>query len=362
MMVNRVWILIGKKVSGEATQLELEELECLLADGGEGNQTVTELEQLWRNTKPDIAEQSQYQIDSRWQRFKTKLSDDKRISGIKLLPITRRWMVAASCAFLVLTAGLVQLAGKYNINNRSYTTVEAPDGETSEVKLPDGSKVWLNAGSRITYKKEFGQRLREVNLIGEAYFDVVKDGAHPFIVTTTSLHLRVLGTAFNVRSFPGERKSEASLIRGAVEVTLVNNPDKKIILKPTEKITVRNDAFEGEADEASNNQTSRTSRLNAIPLMTLSNIHYKEEDPLPVEAQWIEKKLAFESENLEDIASRMQRYYGVNIKFKDESVKVLAFSGSFKDETVTEAITALQTTGGYQFNFKIEDNNITIYK
>lgn len=361
MMVNRVWILIGKKVSGEATQTELEELDCLLVDGAEDIYTVAELEQIWKNSKSYTAEQSQYWIDSRWRRFKTKLSDDKRASKFKVLSLSRRWLVAASCGFLILVASIAQLTGNYNIYS-GLNTIEAPEGGTSEIKLPDGSKVWLNAGSKLTYKKEFGQHLREVNLVGEAYFDVVKDGLHPFIVTTTALHLKVLGTAFNVRSFPEEKKSEASLIRGAVEVTLVSSPDKKIILKPTEKITVRNDVFESEVAENTDNQTAHTSRVPTIPLMTLSNIHYKDEDPLPVEAQWIEKKLAFESESLEDIAARMERYYGVKIQFRSEAVKSLAFSGSFKDETITEAITALQTTGGNQFNFAINNNNITIYK
>lgn len=361
MVINRIWILIGKKVSGEATRQELEELDCLMADGSDGAQTIGELEHLWQNANTEPTPKTAEEIHKNWLNFKTRLPAENKI--IKLKTRSKfKWRLVAACILILLTAGIATFFTKYNFNEgNQITIVEAPAGATTEIKLPDGSKVWLNAHSKLTYKKQFGEKFREVSLAGEAFFDVVKDSDHPFIVSTSTLHLKVLGTAFNVRSFPDEKKSEAALVRGAIEVTLVNNPDKKIILKPSEKIIVRNSAVATAAPKG-NNQTNRKSKAAQIPLITLSNIHYKEADPLPVEAQWIERKLAFESENLEDIAARMERYYGVNIKFNDESVKSLVFSGSFKDETVTEAISALQTTGGYQFSAKIHNDQITIYK
>ena len=354
-MVNRVWILIGKKVSGEATRQELEELDCLMADGAEDAYTVSQLEQLWINSKSDSAEQSQYKIDSRWRRFKMKLSDDKRTSKFSLMPLSRRWLVAASCAFLILAAGIAQLTGNYNIYNGLNTTIEAPEGETSEVKLPDGSKVWLNANSKLTYKKQFGEKFREVSLVGEAFFDVIKDANHPFIVNTASLHLKVLGTAFNVRAFTNDKTSEAALVRGSIEVTLVNNPDKKITLKPTEKITVRNVGVAAAKPAATTDAV-----VKQIPLITLSNIHYKESETLPEEVQWIEKKLVFNSEQFDDLAARMERYYNVSIEFNDEAAKNLVFSGSFKEENINDAMKALQATGNFQY--KTANNKITIYK
>lgn len=362
MVANRIWILIGKKVSGEATPQELEELQSLVADSGDSIHTITSLEQMWRTVNIESVHRSDAEIDQRWQQFKHKLPLQTPVVAIKKNNKRRLFWLAAASVLIAFAATFTFItSNSVEESNGLMTTIEAPAGETVKKVLPDGSKVWLNARSKLTYKKNFVGTLREVSLVGEAYFDVVKDPNHPFVVNTASLHLRVLGTAFNVRAFANEKKSEAALVHGSIEVTLVNNPDKKIILKPSEKITVRNNAIEQTSSSAI--RPVEKGRSVPIPLITLSNIHYKEEDPLPVEAQWIEKKLAFESETLEDIATRMERYYNVNITFQDESVKSEVLSGSFKNETFAEAMEYLQGASVIPFKFKINaDKEIIIYK
>jgi len=362
MVANRIWILIGKKVSGEATLQELEELKSLVADSGDSVNTIGEFEQMLQTVNIESTHISDEEIAERWELFKHKLAPEP-----KILPLKQNnklmffWLVAASVlVFFAVTFVLIAHNG-INYPLGSMAKISAPAGEPKKIKLPDGSTVWLNAKSTLTYNKHFGVKLREVNLVGEAFFDVVRDVNHPFVVSTASLHLKVLGTSFNVRAFENEKKSEAALVKGSIEVTLVNNPDKKIILKPSEKITVRNNDLEPASP--STIRAVQNGRMVPIPLITLSNIHYKEQDPIPVEAQWIERKLAFESESLEDIAERMERYYDVTIDFKDESLKGMVFSGVFKDETVTDALKNLQDASSVPFKFKPEANNqLTIYK
>jgi transmembrane sensor len=358
MVANRIWILIGKKVSGEATLQELEELQSLIANSGDSGTTIDELEQMLL-TVTEAPHKSDEEIDERWNQFKKKITPEPVI-----VPLQRSgkrkflWLAAASIlAALAITFTLIKTdVFNYGLANNVVT----PTGSPKKIKLPDGTTVWLNARSTLTPSKNFGSKLREVTLVGEAFFDVVKDRKHPFVVKTASMHLRVLGTAFNVRAFANEKKSEAALVHGSIEVTLVNNPDKKIVLKPSEKITVRNSNLQAAPSSADLVEKGRTL---PIPLITLSNIHYKDQDPLPVEVQWIEKKLAFESETLEDIAARMERFYGVSIDFQDESVKSLVLTGTFKEETLNEAIKGLQDASGSQFKFKAErKNQITIYK
>lgn len=360
MVANRIWILIGKKVSGEATLQELEELQSLIANSDDSGHTIDELEQTLLTVNIESPHKSDEEIDERWNRFKKKLAPDPAVVPLQRSG-KRRFFWLAAASILVALAITFTLIKTDVFNYDLANNIGAPAGSPKKIKLPDGSTVWLNARSTLTPSKNFGVKRREVTLVGEAYFDVVKDRKHPFIVNTASMHLKVLGTAFNVRAFANEKKSEAALVHGSIEVTLVNNPDKKIVLKPSEKITVRN----------SNLQVAPTSavglvekgRTVPIPLITLSNIHYKDQDPLPVEVQWIEKKLAFESETLEDIAARMERYYNVSINFQDESVKSLVLTGTFKDETLNEALKGLQDAGGSQFKFKtVRNNQITIYK
>nr|WP_294795528.1 FecR domain-containing protein [uncultured Mucilaginibacter sp.] len=361
MVANRIWILIGKKVSGEATLQELEELQGLIANSGDSGHTIDELEQMLLTFNIESTHKSDEEINERWEQFKSKLDPKLKVVPLKRSNKRKYFWLAAASVLVAFTAALALITGNIIGYDLFPKTIVASTGSPKKIILPDGSTVWLNAKSTLTPSKNFGVKLREVTLVGEAFFDVVKDRKHPFVVNTASMHLRVLGTAFNVRAFANEKKSEAALVHGSIEVTLVNNPDKKIILKPSEKITVRNSNLQIESPATVS--LVEKGRTAPIPLITLSNIHYKDQDPLPVEAQWIEKKLAFESETLEDIAARMERYYNVTINFQDESVKSLVFSGIFKEETLNDAIKSLQYTGSGQFKYKTEPNNqITIYK
>ncbi len=361
MVANRIWILIAKKVSGEATLQELEELQGLIANSGDNGSTIDQLEQTLLTVNIESPHKSDEEIDERWNQFKKKIAPEAEV-----VPLQRNkkrrifWMAAASVMLAcAVTFTLVKKdVFKYGL---FANTIATPTGSTKKITLPDGSTVWLNANSELTPSKNFGSKLREVNLVGEAFFDVVKDPKRLFIVSTASMHLKVLGTSFNVRAYANEKKSEAALVKGSIQVTLVNNPDKTITLKPSEKIIVRNS--DPEITEPATVGAIGKGRTVPIPLITLSNIHYKDQDPVPVEAQWIEKKLAFESENLEDIALRMEHYYNVSIDFQDESVKSLVFSGAFKEETFNDALKNLQDASNGQFKVKKNaDNKITIYK
>lgn len=364
MVANRIWILLGKKVSGEATPQELEELQSLITDSDDSIDTIDGLEQMWQTVNVDVPTKTEREIDERWNSFKHKLNTETEVTALPKAKSKRYLWLAAASLFVFCSVSVAFFMRKsIEGANALLAKVETPAGATRHLVLPDGTKVWLNAKSHLTYGKgkSFGKKTREVTLVGEAFFDVKKDKNHPFIVNTASLHLRVLGTAFNVRAFANEKKSEAALVHGSIEVTLVNHPDKKIILKPSEKIIIRNNNVQ--VSSSSNDQLAGRGRIAPIPLITLSNIHYKDENPLPVEAQWIEKKLAFESETLDDIAARMERYYNVDIKFDDDAARALVFSGSFTNENVSEAIKSLQETSGFQFKFDVaEGKKITIYK
>ncbi|MDQ6610580.1 MAG: FecR family protein, partial [Bacteroidota bacterium] len=219
-------------------------------------------------------------------------------------------------------------------------------GSRTKLILPDGSEVWLNAGSRLTYQQPFGDATRSVNLIGEAFFDVVKSNK-PFIIYTGGVQIKVLGTAFNVRSYPNEKKIETSLVRGRVEVTLDKSPEKKYILKPNEKLTLNTD------DEIVGNNHKKL----PPPLAVVSNLRYLDSTTI-AETSWVENKLVFVDESFDDIAKRMERWYGVTIIFKNDKVKNERLTGVFEKETVWQALEALQLTTS--FHFSLRDDTIII--
>ena len=114
-------------------------------------------------------------------------------------------------------------------------------GSRTHLTLPDGTMVWLNAGSRLSYGKNYNTATREVNLTGEAFFDVAHNTQKPFLIHTARIDVQVLGTSFNVKSYPTDRTTEATLIRGSIEVSIKDRPSEKIILRPDEKLVVAND-------------------------------------------------------------------------------------------------------------------------
>jgi len=220
--------------------------------------------------------------------------------------------------------------------------------------LPDGSVVWLNAGSKLEYDKSFGNTIREVKLSGEAYFDVVKNPSKPFIVNTNSAKVKVLGTAFNVRSYPDDNKIETSLIRGSVEVTLNKRPEEKWILKPNEKLVLLNDYIAPQVKEKALDK-----RIINEPVIAIKKLTYQPGETVAVEAAWTSNKLSFEDESFLEVSHKMARWYDVNFVFKSEELKNLMLHGSFTTETINQAMEALQYS--FKFKYEIKDKLVTIY-
>ena len=119
--------------------------------------------------------------------------------------------------------------------------INTAEGSRTHLTLPDGTKVWLNAGSHLSYGKTYNAATREVNLTGEAFFDVARNSQKPFLIHTARIDIQVLGTSFNVKSYPTDRTTEATLIRGSIEVSIKDRPSEKIILRPNEKLVIAND-------------------------------------------------------------------------------------------------------------------------
>lgn len=134
-------------------------------------------------------------------------------------------------------AGALLVYHFYNRNDGVYKEMTTEMGMKTKKRLSDGSVVWLNAGSRLRYPEKFSSGQREVYLSGEGYFEVKASAGHPFIIHTSKMDIRVLGTEFNVRSYDDEDFAETALIRGAVEVAMKETGNNApVLLKPNQKI------------------------------------------------------------------------------------------------------------------------------
>jgi len=242
--------------------------------------------------------------------------------------------------------------------NLSYNEIIVPYGSKSKVKLPDGTFVTLNSGSKLIYPVFFRGEKREVYLEGEAHFQVKSDSAHPFYVKTDEITIKVLGTVFNVKAYPETNTIETTLIEGSLEI--INNSrlkiiqrERKVLLKPSQKaIYIKNEkklTFDEKVEV----------KLKAYKT-EIPEIKIQEKANIDLIVAWKDNRLIFDNERFEDIAIKLQRWFNVVIEIKSEELKGERFTGKFENETIEQILNALKLAE--PFEYKMNKNQIIIYK
>ncbi len=375
MSQEKFWVLFSKKVAAEASNDEIIELERLVQEHPEWQFAIQNLEDLWRHQPKPVdsleAEDAYILHLNRINEQNIAFDDYKNEAPVYSLQRNKKWYWAAAILVIASTGlfALTQLnKGEKNNALASYVNeVSTRPGSKSKIQLPDGSMVWLNAGSKLTYTKDFGKKNREVVLTGEAFFDVTKNPEKPFLIQTNSINIKVLGTAFNVKAYPEDKQTETSLIRGNIEVTIKNRPNDKIFLSPSEKLVVENIvAIENYKNEKKQNSTSRPtikesySVASLVPKLSINKLKYSPVDSTVAETQWINNRLVFRDESFEELATRLERWYDVSIELKDASLEDARLNGIFQSETIVQALEALKIS--VPFSYEQKGNKITIYK
>lgn len=373
MSADRIWKLIARKLSHEASNEELHELDLLLREHPDLHfpiQTITDLWQKTDQTVDDAKLEHAYQDHIHWMLTKGVAlpnHTDEHTDNTYLITGSRnknlrKWLTITAIVVPILIGAFLLFfniskpAIKETANVPAPTSeIETKNGNKGQIVLPDGTKVKLNAGSKLTYGDQFGNEIREVNLIGEAYFDVVKNAEKPFIIHTSQIDIKVLGTEFNVKSYPGDKTTEASLVRGRIEVRFRNKHADPIFLNPNEKIVVLN-----ESDSLTRKVIAKNEKVKKDQPYEIGSLTYVPKYDALVETSWIENKLIFRDESFKELATKMERWYGVRINFRDRSVEDLRFTGIFESESIRTALKALTITE--HFNYNIEGNEVIISK
>lgn len=215
----------------------------------------------------------------------------------------------------------------------SDVMVEAPLGSRTRLNLPDGTQVWLNAGSRIIYAPGFGTDNRRVTLSGEGYFEVRKNEKIPFYVESRTLKVRVVGTKFNFRDYPSDEEAVVSLSEGKVALDNLLQPNDETLLSPNERVVVNK-----------RNGKMRTEQILA------SNA-----------TLWTSGHLSFDEELLPDVVKRLERSYNVDIYIATDSLKTLRLYGHFArgEQNIEEVLDVLEAT--HKIHCRRDGRNITLY-
>lgn len=204
--------------------------------------------------------------------------------------------------------------------------IRTPRGGQFQVVLSDGSHVWLNTASSLTFPVKFNATHRTVKLTGEAYFEVAKNAKSPFLVVTANQQVKVLGTHFDINAYADEPETRTTLLEGKVNVI---TRSKSIIIKPGEQA-----------------------------VLGKSNMEVKPADVEEIMA-WKNGLFLYNQQSLETIMRQVSRWYNVDVVFEDEDIKGQLFSGALsRFKNISEILEVLETTGSV--HFKIEGRRVTV--
>lgn len=245
--------------------------------------------------------------------------------------------IAASVTFIFMSTAVLLLVLRQDMSSEldfiaAANQVKTSTGQIILKVLPDGTKVWLNAQSKLEYPSGFG-KTREVELQGEAFFDVVKDKNRPFIVHAEGLDIRVLGTAFNIKSYPGDPSIATTLVEGKVVIEIEEGHGQlqdKIVLKPNQQAIFSRESMD-------------------ISLIDVDAQRY---------ASWTDGSLVFEDDQVYDVLNTLERWYGVNIHVEDESNLTCRLTARIDKESITETLELLKSITGIRYS--IDGNEVSI--
>ena len=313
----------------------LDELKTWIAASAENQQYFIRQREIWFSAVSREAA-SVYDKDKAFENFRNRVESQKEIQSTSRrgFSLSALWRYAAVVAIIIAVGCISYWQGEVNVKDTfADISVEAPLGSKTKLYLPDGTLVWLNAGSRMTYSQGFGVDNRKVELEGEGYFEVKRNEKIPFFVKTKDLQLQVLGTKFNFRDYPEDHAVVVSLLEGKVGLNNLLREEKEAVLSPDERAVL-----------------NKANGLLTVESVTASNA-----------SQWTDGYLFFDEELLPDIAKELERSYNVKIHIANDSLKTFRFYGNFvrREQNIQEVLEALASTEKMQY--KIEERNITIY-
>lgn len=273
----------------------LDELKTWIAASAENQQYFIRQREIWFSAVSREAA-SVYDKDKAFENFRNRVESQKEIQSTSRrgFSLSALWRYAAVVAIIIAAGCISYWQGEVNVKDTfADISVEAPLGSKTKLYLPDGTLVWLNAGSRMTYSQGFGVDNRKVELEGEGYFEVKRNEKIPFFVKTKDLQLQVLGTKFNFRDYPEDHEVVVSLLEGKVGLNNLLREEKEAVLSPDERAVL-----------------NKANGLLTVESVTASNA-----------SQWTDGYLFFDEELLPDIAKELERSYNVKIHIANDSLK-----------------------------------------
>ncbi len=365
--------LLAKCLSGEASEDDQQRAWSWIMLSKDHWDYYNELRDAWISRQLDKPVNKD-RIERAWERTHKKIARGAVVKPIssrtdsfaKSFQVSLTWtrLVAALLfAFIVGSFASVYFldALSESYAEDTYYTIEAPRGAKSLITLSDGSKVWLNAGSKLQYPKNFNQTNRDLYLEGEGYFVVAQNKNHSFRVISSDIVVQAMGTEFNVKAYPEEGLVETTLVKGSVYInrksTLASS--EGITLKPNQKASFYTKDFTSDRVASTKMDAVEEKSVKTSPVAP-SPMRVRLESNINTETatSWHTRRWVFEREKLSSMATLLERQYDITIHFKNEEIKDFHLTGILEEESIEQVLAALQLT--LPINYKIKQREVTL--
>ncbi len=282
-----------------------------------------------QNLRQEVCNATNNEIyNTQWQLIKQKIESSDQRKPFKSRFLNLPLIIGIAASLFVGTIFYVLIESNSNSKNTIATlTVETIAGEKSTVTLPDGTTVFLNSETQISYPEHFSEKNRTVELEGEAFFDVSHNSAKPFIVSAGDISIRVLGTTFNLRAFADEETISTTLVEGKVRIEKENEKEQTVLadLNPSERAVF----------SKNNNKITVSYETNLNKFIG-----------------WKEGKLVLDNAPVEVVVKKLEAWFNVKIIVKGEQLKKTRFTMTFTDETIEEVLKLLALSYPVQYTIK----------
>lgn len=327
-------------LTGSATDEERRQARAWINEDASHQKHFDELKDYYEISKV-VQRPTPYRTEEAWQKvkagyYKTRYLEEQ--TGKNNLRRLFDWrMIAAVAAVAVIALFLGALGYRIGFQPDAsivYQETTTPRSGRSMVVLADGTKVWLNANSRLRYPSQFEDGVRKVELQGEAYFEVSKNPHRAFVVKTSHLDVKVLGTKFNVKSFADDEQVEATLLEGKVRIeNLKSSSFKTVDLKPRQQLVL--------------DKMQKTAAL-------LSNVDVSEA------TVWMDGGLQFKQSTIAEVVKVLERNFNVKFVIRSEKLKKRKFTGSFKNNESLEEILKVMKVAT-SINYRVDHKQVYLF-
>lgn len=317
------WDLLAKHLAGEASVSEQQELHTWVTATPDRLPLLTDATRAWERGGTVAEEFSEADVEVAWQRFRVAADLAPAPAAapapvvaagkvIPLWPAAQPWLrVAAAVLLLVGVWGLLRVF--LPLNQQEMVTVAAGT-ERQQTTLPDGSKVWVNRHSTLSYAANFNEKVREVQLQGEAFFEVKKDQGRPFTVLANETRTQVLGTSFNVRAYGAEDSVEVSVVTGRVAFSPVRRlptGSDSVLLTPGQRGVIH-----------------RVTPTAAVQKPIID----------PNFRAWQQQELVFDNQSLDQLTQTLTRYYDTPVTLANPALGNCRFTGNFARASLPQVL------------------------